>query len=383
MSSGHTGARNAGGAKGYPGYRGHKEPFHSRGWAAADDWVSLHVYHWGDQDLVLSRAVSPLVRGLEEAGLLRGWFFQRSGEGGPHIRLRLLPAQPVQRGAVRRAAEGRLAAHLAAHPTAAPAAASSYAASVTAYARAHGVDAADRSVRAADTLEEVPYVREPDWYGYGEAVTAVERHFAQSSNLALSLLAETATRQARMNVALAHLTMALAASGLSIADCARLTDPQVVLASPRPSERRRIAGEAQATYRARGASLREQTRRLWTAGGGPGAAAVHEDADLRAHRARGTGPAAAWSHSVRTLATRLVTLSAEGAYAPAGLGELYPDSAWKGTRRPPGAAIAVHHVLGRAAHQFTNRVGIGCRQETYLRLLLAQALHDLARPGRP
>ncbi|MFI5983454.1 lantibiotic dehydratase C-terminal domain-containing protein [Streptomyces sp. NPDC051555] len=345
--------------------------------------MSLHVYHWGDQDLLLSRAVSPLVRGLEEAGLLRGWFFQRSWEGGPHIRLRLLPAQPMQSGAVRRAAEGRLAAHLAAHPTPAPVTASSYAASVAAYARAHRLDAADRSVRAADTVEEAPYVREPDWYGHGEAVTAVERHFAQSSNLALSLLAGPATRQARMNVALAHLTMALAASGLSIADCARLTDPQAILAHPRPSERRRIAGEAHATYRARGASLREQTRRLWAAVGGPRAVALHEDADPRAHGRRGTGPAAAWSHSVRTLSARLTTLVAEGAYAPAGLSELYPDSAWQGTRRPPEAAIAAHHVLGRAAHQFTNRVGIGCQQETYLRLLLAQAVHDLARPGRP
>ncbi|MFZ3491973.1 hypothetical protein ACODT5_01800 [Streptomyces sp. 5.8] len=144
--------------------------------------------------------------------------------------------------------------------------------------------------------------------------------------------------------------------------------------------RRRIAGAAQSTYRARGASLREQTGWLWAVGDGARAAAVHEDADPRAHCARGTGPAAAWSHSVRTLAARLTTLAAEGAYAPAGLSELYPDSAWKGTRRPPDAAIAAHHVLGRAAHQFANRVGIGVQQETYLRLLLAQALHDLARP---
>ncbi|MFG2999115.1 lantibiotic dehydratase C-terminal domain-containing protein [Streptomyces sp. NPDC048340] len=348
-------------------HTGHKGPLPSRGWAAADDWVSLHVYHWGDQDLLLSRAVTPLVRGLEEAGLLRGWFFQRSWEGGPHVRLRLLPAHPVQSGAVRRAAEGRLSAHLAAHPTAAPVTASSYAASVTAYARAHGLNATARSVRAADTLEEVPYVREPDWYGHGEAVTAVERHFAQSSNLALSLLSGTAARPARMNVVLAHLTMALAASGLSIVDCARLTDPQVILARPRPFERRRIASEAQATYRARGASLREQTRRLWAPGTAP----------------RSTGPAAAWSHSVRALAARLTALAAEGSYAPAGLADLYPDSAWPGPRRRPDAAMAAHHALNGAAHQFANRVGMGRRQETYLRLLLAQTLHDLARPGGP
>ncbi|MGW5115242.1 hypothetical protein ACWEQ8_07280 [Streptomyces noursei] len=44
----------------------------------------------------------------------------------------------------------------------------------------------------------------------------------------------------------------------------------------------------------------------------------------------------------------------------------------------------MHHVLGRATHQFTNRVGSGSSpQETYLRLLVAQAIHDRGRPGRP
>ncbi|MFD3779902.1 lantibiotic dehydratase C-terminal domain-containing protein [Streptomyces sp. NPDC058612] len=115
--------------------------------------VSLYIYHWSDQGLPLSAAVSPLVPGLEEAGLLRGWFFQRSWRGGPHVRLRLLAAQPVQHGTVRRAVEGRLGAHLAAHPTAAPVAAPSYTASVAAYAHAYGLDASDRSLRLAGTEE--------------------------------------------------------------------------------------------------------------------------------------------------------------------------------------------------------------------------------------
>ncbi|MFD7029289.1 thiopeptide-type bacteriocin biosynthesis protein [Streptomyces sp. NPDC059917] len=343
------------------GFSPHKGRLPSRGWASADDWVSLHVHHRGDLDLLLARAVTPLVRGLEDAGLLRGWFFLRSGEGGPHLRLRLLPAQPVQIGAVRRAAEGRLAA----------------------YARTHEPRAGGRSVWTPDGIEEVPYVREPDWSGSGEAVTAVERHFAQSSNLALALLAGAPTPQARMNVALGHLTMALAASGLSIAECARLADPQVILARPRPSERRRIAGEAQATYRELGASLREQTSRLWAAGARRRSVGVPDDAHPAAHCARGTGPAAAWSHSVRTLAARLTALAPERTYPPVGPGPYCPDAAWAGIRRPPDAAVAAHHVLVRAAQQFANRVGLGLQQETYVRLLLAQALHDLAGPGRP
>ncbi|MFZ3475135.1 lantibiotic dehydratase C-terminal domain-containing protein [Streptomyces sp. 4.24] len=365
---------------GHPHRPHHKGQLPSRGWDSADDWVSLHVHHRGDQDLLLARAVTPLVRGLEDAGLLRGWFFLRSGEGGPHLRLRLLPAQPVQIGAVRRAAEGRLAAHLAAHPAPAPVRAPSAPAPVAAHARTHGPRAGDRPVRTPDTIEEVPYVREPDWSGSGEAVTALERHFAQSSNLALALLAGAPTPQARMNVALGHLTMALAASGLSIAECARLTDPQVILARPRPSERRRIAGEAQATYRELGTSLCDQTSRLWAAGARGRAVTVLDDAHPGAHCARGTGPAAAWSHSVRTLAARLTPLAPERTYPPAGPGPYCPDAAWAGIRRPPDAAVATHHVLVRAAQQFANRAGLGLQQETYMRLLLAQALHDLAGP---
>ncbi|MFE3553440.1 hypothetical protein ACFXKW_00950 [Streptomyces sp. NPDC059193] len=40
----------------------------------------------------------------------------------------------------------------------------------------------------------------------------------------------------------------------------------------------------------------------------------------------------------------------------------------------------MHHVLGRVGHRFTNRVGVGLQREAYLRLLLAQTLHYLARP---
>ncbi|MFE5681445.1 lantibiotic dehydratase C-terminal domain-containing protein, partial [Streptomyces erythrochromogenes] len=218
-------------------------------------------------------------------------------------------------------------------------------------------------------------------YGHGESMTAAERHFSQSSNLALPLLTGNTEPQVRMNVVLHHLTTALAASGLSIPETARLIDPQAILARARPTERRQIASNAHATYRARGASLCEQTFRLWALNGGAPAANVPEAAGPhRTLRAQGTGPAAAWSHSVRVLAARLTVLAGEGTYTPITPAHLCPDSAWAGTRKPADKKITVHHVLSHVTHEFANRVGISFQQETYLRLLLAHALHDLAPP---
>ncbi|MGL5866321.1 MAG: thiopeptide-type bacteriocin biosynthesis protein [Dermatophilaceae bacterium] len=61
---------------------------------SADDrgWRSWHLFVHGDRartDRVLLEIVHPLVRDLQAAGTLAGWFFVRYWHGGPHLRLRL------------------------------------------------------------------------------------------------------------------------------------------------------------------------------------------------------------------------------------------------------------------------------------------------------
>lgn len=59
-------------------------------------WLSAHLFHSGgiyasECDDILLDVITPFVQQAEAAIGLRRWFFVRYGEGGPHVRLRLLP----------------------------------------------------------------------------------------------------------------------------------------------------------------------------------------------------------------------------------------------------------------------------------------------------
>jgi hypothetical protein len=56
----------------------------------ASEWVSYHLFYHQPGDRLLLRLVLPLVRELRRRGRISRFFFIRYGEGGPHIRLRLL-----------------------------------------------------------------------------------------------------------------------------------------------------------------------------------------------------------------------------------------------------------------------------------------------------
>ena len=55
------------------------------------DWISLHIHRRGGMDHLLMGGVSPLIEHLRREGVLARWFFLRYWDGGPHLRLRLLP----------------------------------------------------------------------------------------------------------------------------------------------------------------------------------------------------------------------------------------------------------------------------------------------------
>src|SRR5881394_1255402 len=76
----------------------------------AHDWLSAHLFYQGSLDQLLRQLVSPLVGDLRDRRLIAGHFFLRYWQGGPHVRLRLLPRQADAaeeiRDAVRTAAAG-------------------------------------------------------------------------------------------------------------------------------------------------------------------------------------------------------------------------------------------------------------------------------------
>lgn len=172
------------------------------------DWVGAHVFHRGDQDLLVTRAVAPVCEELARAGHVEDWFFLRYWEGGPHVRVRLRATAPA--GGIRAAVARRCAHHLVDHPSPRDDWSQREYESV-AWQRAAGerLTKWDHHLRPVDTLEFTAYEPEHRAYGEGRALHAVERHFTESSRIAVRLL--STPRDRRAAAALAMLTLAVAA----------------------------------------------------------------------------------------------------------------------------------------------------------------------------
>ncbi|MEV0587110.1 lantibiotic dehydratase C-terminal domain-containing protein [Nonomuraea sp. NPDC050310] len=171
-------------------------------------WVSAHAFHPADLDELLVRVVSPLVGELTGKGLLRRCFFLRYWDGGNHLRLRILPDDPADRPAVRRLVEERFADHFARHPAAGGPSPEEYAAQARALAAREGVRDYEPRPFPVNTVRFMAYRREHGRYGYGADIEAVERHFDESSRLALALLTRglSADRLAGAGLAMLLLT---------------------------------------------------------------------------------------------------------------------------------------------------------------------------------
>ncbi|GGK63986.1 hypothetical protein Sme01_06230 [Sphaerisporangium melleum] len=174
-----------------------------------DRWVSLHAFHRSGTDLLLGTAVGGLVRELDAR--LDRFFFLRYWEGGPHLRLRLLPRDPGDAAMIEKRATAVLEAHLAAHPTMATWDRERYALLAEEFARQEGLAGYDRRLRADDQVEAVAYRPEYATFGGPEAVAAVERHFTDSSRIALAILRGEHDHRRRLGHALAAMMLAFMA----------------------------------------------------------------------------------------------------------------------------------------------------------------------------
>ncbi|MEV7010678.1 lantibiotic dehydratase C-terminal domain-containing protein [Streptosporangium sp. NPDC051022] len=318
----------------------------------SERWISLHVFHRGDDDLLITHAVGPLVRTLEEERRLAGFFFLRYWEGGPHIRLRLLPASS---GApVERRARTALEAHLRAHPSAAPLDEERYALLAERYARAELMeDTYDRRVRGHDCVEAVPYRPELDVFGGQEATRAAEEHFTDASRIALATLGPRPARGRLLGLGTALLMLTLAAwepdlnrAGLLLAERRERWDT--------PRERESLA----AVLAGQCERLTAQALRCWHPVTGE---APQDD------------PLTAWSHSIGALRKRLAALQTAGLFRPK-----RTATSFHGAR-----ADDVLGVLMRCAHLMCNRLGITTAEEVQLRYLVGAVLTERANQSCP
>ncbi len=310
---------------------------------AETEWISLHVFHRGDLDRLITRAVVPLVSGLP----LRGWFFLRYWEGGPHLRLRLLPA-PGRHAEVAAAAKVALAGYLAANPSPPGFDEERYVKLAAALASYENLADHDRVLHRNDTAEFIAYRREHHAYGAPESMLAVERHFTESSEIAAEVIGAGTGRDERRGLGLVFLLRTLA----------DLQPDRRLMAGALAGGRERMEPGLEAAFQARRDVLATAARHAWE--GVSGEAAVER-----------------WLASCRALRIRLTELDSAGLLdiePPASPLAWQPDGVTTGSDR-------VASVLMRCLHLVNNRMGLSVHDEIYLGYLGFRAIADLASPG--
>lgn len=293
------------------------------------DWVSAHVFFQDDLDLLLTDVVAPLAAELAERRMSAELFFLRYWDGGRHLRVRVLPAAGVTHADVRHLVLERFCRHLAQHPSDDRMSTAQYAALAPRLARQEGMRSWVTEPYPNNSVQFLPYRREHRRYGCGASIQAVEAHFAESSRIALRVLALRPSAERRATLALACLLVAV------------LCDPQGLSGE---GMWRFTGGRTDADLSGV-IELARQARRTVEAGTGAG---PHGDSALTR-----------WARSISDLRLRLTAEAAAG--GDVGVG--------------PGP------VLDLCAHLICNRLGVSTVTEAALRRMAAQALDSIAAEG--
>ena len=163
-------------------------------------WISVHIFYSSNGNPLLAECVAPLVAKLRERGLISRYFFIRYWLGGPHVRLRLLPAEGVAGAQVKEVVEADISAFLARRPALyeidrsalAPLYRNMYEAEYGAeeFAARFG-EGGELPFYENNTFHYIDYEPEYDRYGGEAGVDLAERHFEVSSDIVLRLVRET------------------------------------------------------------------------------------------------------------------------------------------------------------------------------------------------
>lgn len=320
--------------------------------AAGADWVAAHVFYDTDQDGLLTGCVRPLAEELTRAGLVRRSFFLRYWEGGPHVRLRLLPVRRADRAEVERLAGERIRAHLERHPAPDVVDRSRFEGVAAELAGLEGRPGHDTAVRPNNAVEFLPYEREHEDYGHGPAIAAVERHFAESSELAFSVVAAGTTVEQRALLAFDLVVGVFALCDEIRGRWARAGGPPLPFGSGPEAE------DLEPRYRAQREPLRERALRTWR---------VAEEGAARPDQRT------YWLDSVRRLRDTLHALEDAGDFTTAWADSPLAVPLDLAATRHPSTSL----VLLRCAHLVNNRLGLTLWQENQVRFLVGRVLAEL------
>ncbi|NUT94343.1 MAG: hypothetical protein HOY78_20205 [Saccharothrix sp.] len=368
-------------------------------------WVAAHVFHRGDQDLLVTRAMAPLCEDLVRAGHVEDWFFLRYWEGGPHVRLRLrVDGNAGPAGRVRTAVADTCARYLAAHPSP-PDGWSQHRYEVVARRRAAAERMTDwdRRLRPVDTVEFTPYRPEHHAYGSGPALRAVEQHFTDSSRTATALLSQPRDRRAAAALAMLTLATAVCEPDLPQASArfnAALRQPGHAHTGPRqpagfhagprqpghfdagpPQHTRSHTGPPQPGHFDAGPPLparyRDQARLLWSRASADSAPTNAAPTNPAPTNPAFVDPLSLWLDSIRSLHTTLTGL--RDAFAPTDV--LSPFAALARALCPDDPVVPC--VVLRCTHLLCNRLGLPAPTEAHLVSLTTATLSALHQEVAP
>lgn len=317
------------------------------------DWISAHAFYQEDLGRLVVDVVDPLAAELTGNGLADGWFFLRYWDGGPHLRLRVLPARAEQRATVEELIRTRFAEYFSQTPSADTVRPEEYARVAPMLAGWEGVRNHLEELRPNNSVSFIPYLREHDRYGRDGAVAAVERHFCESSEIAARVLRDPLTPTQRATTA---------AALVALAWFCREPEPARLVTRLDAGGQVPVAGSAPQTVPPDGAGLVDLVRRMRMLA-------------ARVDTVDSDGTLAAWARSVAKLRDALVDQVACGALA-------LPRTGWQGaggvTRDDQDAVLV---VLDVCAHLVCNRLGVSTVAEGAIRRRLTGAIRILGAEG--
>ncbi|MCA2225177.1 lantibiotic dehydratase C-terminal domain-containing protein [Nonomuraea aurantiaca] len=340
------------------------------------DWVSAHVFYHENLDGLLTDAAGPLIAELAGRGLAEAAFFLRYWDGGPHLRFRALPTDPARRAEVERVISVRFEKYLAENPAGRSMSQRDYAGIGEALAQWEGLPGHTERLFPNNSVAFIPYRREHGRYGTGASMEAVERHFAESSRIALGLLRD-GLRPADRTTAGAAMILLTWFCGEQ--DAARLA-PWVSIDQDRPGDEAEAgrpggatrgrrpgdAAEARFTQPAERPAGRQRDRVI-------GLARRMRELATHLEHVSGPGSLADWARSVSTLRDALAAEAAAGRFEP-------PPRGWEGEGAVKTRQVLT--VLDICAHLVCNRLGVTVDEEGAVRRLCADAVAVLADEGR-
>jgi hypothetical protein len=163
-------------------------------------WISIHIFYSSNANPLIVDCLAPLIDLLRAQGLIQRYFFIKYWMEGPHVRLRLLPAEGVEEEAVKRVVEPVVAEYLQRRPALYDLDSEQFRSFhkdmfIAEYGQEIWVEKygenGEMPLRANNSFHYITY--EPEYLRYGgvEGVELAEWHFEKSSDIVIRLLRDT------------------------------------------------------------------------------------------------------------------------------------------------------------------------------------------------